>query len=266
MICECCIIIDRYPESRVSDIHPQVSTMPKFRRVHHTAIAIIPPEDAAIWERLGHIREKLRDKGFYRWPPHINLIYPFIDVTDMEVVVPALCDSLRNLRPFDISLSEFGVFGGGRSGVCWLSPEPRDDIFAVQRAIETALNIIEHNDDSGGREFVPHLTVSHFPNKQAATTAAEEEGPNWNPLSFPVGEVHIICREGPDGQFNLLWRIPLGGGEAVREGEGGRRYVYMPTVEPTWVHDMHTRSVRNGRVERINSKHHHSISATKPRK
>lgn len=218
----------------------------KLKRVHHTAIAIVPPEvHGAIWEILSDIRYRRRDKGFYRWPPHINFMYPFVDVHDMEVVVPLLCRALHGIEPFEMTLSDFGVFGGKSSGVCWLSPEPRDKLSDIHSAIGSCLSSIEGETEETGRPYQPHMTVSHYSSKQPAVAAADEERPNWTPLTFPVSELHVISRDSPEGQFKVMWRIPLGGGDAIYEG--GKSYEHMPTEEPDWVRDIRTGGGTNSR-------------------
>jgi poly(A) polymerase len=217
----------------------------KFNRVHHTAIAVVPPdEDAAVWEQLHDIRYRRRDKGFYRWPPHVNFVYPFVDVPDMEIVVPNVCAALAGIQPFDVTLSDFGVFGGKRSGVCWLSPEPLDKLCNIYATLECCLNLMEGESERSCRPFQPHMTVSHYASKQPAVAAADEERLRWSPVSFPLRELHVISRDSPDGQFSVMWRIPLGGGEPVYEG--GKRYEHMPTEEPDWVRDIRTGGKRKG--------------------
>ncbi|KAG2430715.1 hypothetical protein HYH02_013557 [Chlamydomonas schloesseri] len=43
-------------------------------KVHSSAVAVVPP--AAVWRRIQTLRV-FADKSFVRWPPHINLLYPF---------------------------------------------------------------------------------------------------------------------------------------------------------------------------------------------
>ena len=33
----------------------------------------------AVWRALTQARTEMRDPGLYRWPPHANLLYPFVD-------------------------------------------------------------------------------------------------------------------------------------------------------------------------------------------
>ena len=47
---------------------------------HSSTVAIVPPE--ALWPPIQRARRALRDKGLYRWPPHINLLYPFLPTDD----------------------------------------------------------------------------------------------------------------------------------------------------------------------------------------
>ena len=54
-------------------------------------------------------RQELQDKGFYRWPPHINLLYPFVPERHfIEATLPPKPATL-NLIFFFFSSSSFSV-------------------------------------------------------------------------------------------------------------------------------------------------------------
>jgi hypothetical protein len=43
-------------------------------------ICIVPPPSAnEVWEQITRARTQLKDPGLFRWPPHVNLLYPFIE-------------------------------------------------------------------------------------------------------------------------------------------------------------------------------------------
>ncbi|KAK3955438.1 2'-5' RNA ligase superfamily-domain-containing protein [Pseudoneurospora amorphoporcata] len=48
---------------------------------YDTALAIIPPPH--LWPPINSLRA-LYDKAYHKWPPHINLIYPFVEPGDLE--------------------------------------------------------------------------------------------------------------------------------------------------------------------------------------
>ena len=66
----------------------------------------------------------MKDAGLYRWPPHANLLYPFLETGD--AAAPKLRRAARKIAPFRVRLASTGVFGGKRRGVLWLRPEVVD--------------------------------------------------------------------------------------------------------------------------------------------
>lgn len=40
------------------------------------------------------------DKSFVRWPPHVNLLYPFLDSQQFPVAAQAAAEALRDIKPF----------------------------------------------------------------------------------------------------------------------------------------------------------------------
>ena len=69
-------------------------------KVYTSTVALVPPEEA--WLAIQQARESLRDKGLYRWPPHINLLYPFVPEEHFAQAADALapaaerCESAIN--------------------------------------------------------------------------------------------------------------------------------------------------------------------------
>jgi hypothetical protein len=105
-----------------------------------------------------------------------------------------------------------------------------------------------------GGTFTPHLTVTHFP--LSGLGANRPFGPRderdelceeiradqqraWRPLRFPVREIHVLSRDGPEGQFRCRARIPLGGGGGA-DGAAAvedSRYALMPEALPAFCVD-----------------------------
>ena len=68
-------------------------------KVHKTAICVVPPQ--SVWPQLQEIRV-FNDRAFVRWPPHINLLYPFhADEGDAFAAAAARCTrALSAVAPF----------------------------------------------------------------------------------------------------------------------------------------------------------------------
>ena len=66
---------------------------------HETSVALIPPDSA--WPPIQDARMLVQDKGLWRWPPHANLLYPFVAPAEFEVT--SSLDN-RNIDAHDTSL------------------------------------------------------------------------------------------------------------------------------------------------------------------
>jgi len=123
----------------------------KMQKVHFSTVCMVPPDSAVdVWEQLTKARRQLRDPGLYRWPPHANLLYPFVNLCkpkknkqdsfeaaqqgspaemdseyDEEIFAECmnrLVEAVQQIEPFDITLEELGTFGGKKRGVLWMYP------------------------------------------------------------------------------------------------------------------------------------------------
>jgi 2'-5' RNA ligase superfamily len=141
---------------------------------HHWTVCVVPPPSPStkpVWGAITEARTRLRDPGLFRWPPHVNLLYPFVDCSarsrrsdsaatakqEEEGDDPALgktepsfssarsivrqdvLDKLRKaceqIEPFTVELRHLGTFGSAKRGVLWLDPQCRhvdhDNSFAT---------------------------------------------------------------------------------------------------------------------------------------
>ncbi len=180
------------------------------QKTYTTAVAIIPPESR--WEPIQRIRRE-HDRHVRRWMPHINLLYPFRPSDLLESASNAIHDAVSGIELFDIALSHFRHFRHGRdSYTVWLAPEPGERIVQLQEDLLSAFP--DCNDTARHKDgFTPHLSVGQAKGKDSLRSLLQvcEEG--WEPLSFPVREIHVIVRgeRFPDDVFQVYRTVPLGG-------------------------------------------------------
>jgi 2'-5' RNA ligase len=181
--------------------------------------------------------------SFYlRWPPHINLTYPFVAADRFEEVANMLVAELRDIEPFDVQLNRFGTFGGSKKGVCYLAPEtdPSDQLGRLYARVHAALSRAMPCPHPS--KFTPHLTVAHTHTAPDAQEAADAAAETWRPVSFRVSELYILLRAPPTDQYCIACRIPLGAGLdgtplAPTFGDV-QRFPLMPMEEEDWVKDV----------------------------
>ena len=231
------------------------------RKVHTSTVALVPPD--AAWPPLQAARAQLQDKGLYRWPPHINLLYPFVPSEGFADAIGALAPAVGALRPFEVELDGLGVFGGRSRGVLYCHPtstEQTERLCELQAALQLVMPSCDDQQRIGSGRFVPHLTLSHFPSADAAEQARQlllESG--WAPGAFLVATdaVHIMRRLGGDGQFERACTLPLGTAGAMG-GTGEppsppvlldpcRPFVGMPTEEAEWIRELRRAGKQRGR-------------------
>jgi poly(A) polymerase len=103
----------------------------EYHTVYHTSVSIIPPP-GPVYDKLMETRRGLGDEDYNKWPPHINLLYPFVERSNFKSVIPILNEGLKDIEPFELILTDFGVFGstsyrGIFRGILWVDPTVRGD-------------------------------------------------------------------------------------------------------------------------------------------
>ena len=207
------------------------------KKVHTTALCWVPavesqPPIQAL--RLAH------DRQIDRWPPHVNVLYPFVPEAEFEAAAGRLEAALRPLPAFGVTLSRLDRFVHGRRGLtAWLAPEPDhassdgDDPWrALQALCQQAFPHCADQTSRGGR-FTAHLTVGQFERAAEVDALQAEVMRGWVAPRCAVDELVLISRAAQDAPFLVHWRVPLGGGAARREAAPLQRGVWLPTRLPT---------------------------------
>lgn len=154
----------------------------QFQLAVQSALCVIPPTQH--WPSIQAIR-KSHDKQIKRWPPHINLLYPFVDLDSLaDDQIPLVAQTLRTavspLQPFQIDLSNITRFVHPKSATMYAEPASDSDLKSLQTALEAAFpQASELRVRGGDAGFTPHLSLGQIAFAQVAKLkgrkAAREE-------------------------------------------------------------------------------------------
>eukprot|EP00547_Thalassionema_nitzschioides_P010719 CAMPEP_0194260718 /NCGR_PEP_ID=MMETSP0158-20130606/45655_1 /TAXON_ID=33649 /ORGANISM="Thalassionema nitzschioides, Strain L26-B" /LENGTH=403 /DNA_ID=CAMNT_0039000815 /DNA_START=53 /DNA_END=1264 /DNA_ORIENTATION=- len=217
-----------------------------------TVCLVPPPSSEITWDYLTKARTQLKDPGLFRWPPHANLLYPFVSIKPRDGnenmgpvdsdILSRLHEAVRQIEPFTVTLERFGTFGGNKRGVLWLYPSSNldDGGEPVHNLYESLIQ--QFPECASSREFNPHMTLSHFACLDTAKTA-QTEVESWWPSSiddtvtidFPVKEIYVLERKGDDGQFLRKVTLGLGAHSSVEVHDPPLPFPKMPMIEEDWV-------------------------------
>ena len=218
---------------------------------HHTiTVCMVPPPSAeSVWADVTKARTELRDPGLFRWPPHVNILYPFIQINDADSSVnDEIMNKLRNAtkqcQPFHVALDTLGTFGGKSRGVLWLYPRSyhgeslveEEPLVRLQAMLEQAFPTCTDQRPNG--QYTPHMTLSHFPSLEEAQNAQLEIESWWpNDVSFFIEEIYLLQRKGDSGQFIRVATVSLGHHDSsgIQLHDPPEPFPAMPLVEEDWV-------------------------------
>lgn len=191
---------------------------------HKSALVLLPTSGITL--PIQAIRRH-HDRNYQRWPPHINLIYPFLSKpsTQIDEITARTRKALAGLAPFDVELCEVKHFEHShKSCTVYLATSDADveiakqirsvaesnnkhsghaKITDLQRSLQAAFS--ECNADT--RQFSPHLSLGQAKGPTAAK-AMETEA---------ASVMEDFCRSRSDEQQTveareeekLRWRLHL---------------------------------------------------------
>jgi len=198
-----------------------------------SAIVIVPPQN--LWDQIQTIRKDY-DKAYYRWMPHINMIYPFIPNDKFKEAEPIIREKLQNFAPFKLVFDHFNFFQHGKNCTLFLEPTttPATVINTLQANIESLFPYCNEQSTKSEHGFSAHLTVGSFPTSKV-NDYKQQFMKTFKPIEFIVKEIYLISRFG-ENPFEIRFAIPLAGkitSEAVKvlESKPQESFIPVPSKE-----------------------------------
>ncbi|KAL1953500.1 hypothetical protein VTO42DRAFT_2753 [Malbranchea cinnamomea] len=197
---------------------------------YQTALCIFPPSDRE--EEINRLRS-LYDKAYTRWPPHMNIVYPFVPVDRLSEAIERICTELAKIRwkggddaKLELCLNTAGYFPSRHKNTVYISPRDYTSHVcenAIERADwetgsgypdlhwlrEVLMKALGHPSKIGS--FNPHLTLATItPQNTELLDALLSKARLLLPLHWDVRELHIMTRL-PSGKLVMHKTLKLTG-------------------------------------------------------
>lgn len=177
--------------------------------VFTSACCILPPLDKVT--QIEEIR-KNHDKSYDRWPPHINLFFPFFREATFGTCASRFqqfLDSNPDVLNFDVSLNSFNYFKQSKSCTVFVSPNESSSERLCKLFQDLVVCFPEcQNSDRNQRDFHPHLTVAQCTSENEAKRLCLEFANNFQPIVFNMrGCLSFIARLGEE-RFRIIHQFP----------------------------------------------------------
>ncbi|KAK3688181.1 hypothetical protein B0T22DRAFT_147508 [Podospora appendiculata] len=161
---------------------------------HDTALCIVPPK--GVWPSVDRLRS-LYDKAYEKWPPHVNLVYPFVRPEDLLEATDRIRSVLQvrqlNDNEIQLSLDTPGVFTQRHGNTLFIhdgDDRHQSQLTRLRRDILRALGHRQANN------YQMHMTVAQ--SEQATSSAHNflvDKVGSLPPLAWDVSQLYILVRE-----------------------------------------------------------------------
>ncbi|KAK2747752.1 hypothetical protein FQN57_001782 [Myotisia sp. PD_48] len=137
-----------------SEAADQPATIPLLS--YQTALCIIPPPH--LWQDVNRLRS-LYDQAYGKWPPHINLVYPFVPTDRLPDAIQLIQQKLSDFKQtVYLHSGNAGFFRTRQDNTIHLTLENdagKQGLIRLRSLVLEALG----GDGSESRDYQPHLTV-----------------------------------------------------------------------------------------------------------
>ncbi|CAF1585255.1 unnamed protein product, partial [Rotaria magnacalcarata] len=158
---------------------------------HRSALVILPTLNT--WPLIDPYRQQY-DPSFDRWPPHINLLWPFFDLADCEEDQENILLPLRLLlcqyKSFSAEIDEIDSFVENKTSYMKLNQQSENQVKQLHAQLIKLFPQLLGNHKN---RYNPNMTIGYFDTdekfKQAKSSLILNES-----FQFPVHHVYILQR------------------------------------------------------------------------
>jgi 2'-5' RNA ligase len=184
----------------------QVTADTSWMVTAESAVLVAVPEAEAL---VGRFRAELDRSARWGVPPHVTVIYPFVDPDLIDHrVVDRLAGAIASVPAFEVTFSQVAWFG---QSLLWLAPEPSGPFVALTEAVWTRF---PRHAPYGGTlpNPIPHLTVGRDAPFDVLRRAARAIQPQL-PIQTRVASVRLMHGTAETGSWQTIAELPLAPGD-----------------------------------------------------
>ncbi|CAF4749687.1 unnamed protein product, partial [Rotaria sp. Silwood1] len=176
---------------------------------HRSALVILPTINQ--WSIIDSYREQY-DPSFNRWPPHINLLWPFFDITDcqddQENILLPLRLLLSQYSSFSVEINEIDSFIENHISFMKLNEQSTK---YVKQLHEQLKKLFPQCSKNNRYSYNPSMIIAQFDNQEKRNEAKSSLVLNES-FEFPVEYIYILQRshDNDTTPFHITYQLPLG--------------------------------------------------------
>jgi uncharacterized protein (UPF0248 family)/2'-5' RNA ligase len=161
---------------------------------HHTSLCLVPPRH--LWPSIDRLRA-LYDKAYKKWPPHINLIYPFVSPDTLPRVAEVIQAALQfraeaGEAPLRLSLDAVDVFPHKHDNTIFIEDSDKERTAHLAGLRRDILKLLGQRDNG----YRLHMTVAQSEDIASSAHKFLEHKVDLLPaVEWEVEELHILVRE-----------------------------------------------------------------------
>ncbi|KAI1828464.1 DUF455 domain-containing protein [Xylaria intraflava] len=163
---------------------------------HDTAICVIPPQH--LWPMFDRLRS-LYDNAYGKWPPHINLVYPYVRVESLPrasaLVASRMSTILKHtfsLGGVNVCLNAVDVFAHRHENTVFLYDNDKERTENLEELRNVVLSALGHAEATNRRM---HLTMGQSQSLNASHQFLLEKCSLLPTAEWTVDKLYILIRE-----------------------------------------------------------------------
>lgn len=172
---------------------------------YDTALCLIPPQH--LWPSIEPLRCRY-DAAYEKWPPHINLVYPFVSAHDLQAASESIVGCLgseatpRDSRGLDIVLDAVSYFRNKYSNTLYLHDRDPDRTMTLAQLRSSILRALGQ-DDAGS--YAMHMSVGQTTDAESDSHKVfMEKLARLPPLRWEAGHLVVATRDRSHGGPSMM--------------------------------------------------------------